>query len=75
MLIPLASDADILHQIEVFCDKQSMGVSTFGRSALGDPNLVANLRAGRSLTLKTAKSVLDFIADFPARAVSQDIAA
>lgn len=64
MLIPLASDADILHQIEAFCEKHSMGVSTFGRSALGDPNLVANLRAGRSLTLKTARSVLEFIAAY-----------
>lgn len=57
----LASDADILKQIEAFCEAQSMGVTTFGRAAIGDPNLVSNLRSGRSLTLKTAKAVLDFM--------------
>ncbi|EJL21922.1 hypothetical protein PMI02_04907 [Novosphingobium sp. AP12] len=70
MLIPLASDADVLHQIETFCSTNSMGVSTFGRSALGDPNLVTNLRAGRSLTLKTAKAVLDFIASYPSQSAA-----
>lgn len=63
----LASDADILKQIEDFCETHSMGVTTFGRSAIGDPNLVSNLRSGRSLTLKTANAVLDFMVAHVAR--------
>lgn len=57
----LASDADILSKIEAFCETHSMGVTKFGRSAIGDPNLVSNLRSGRSLTLKTANAVLAFM--------------
>jgi hypothetical protein len=57
----LASDADILNKIEAFCETHNMGITTFGRSAIGDPNLVANLRSGRSLTLKTANAVLAFM--------------
>lgn len=64
MALKLASDADILHQIELFCKERGIGLSTFGRSAIGDANLVANLRAGRSLTLKTANAVADFMASY-----------
>lgn len=60
----LASDADILKHIESFCAAQNMGVTAFGRRVIGDPNLVANLRAGRSLTLKTANSIVDFMRDY-----------
>jgi hypothetical protein len=63
MDIGLASDADGLKRIEAFCEQHSMGVTTFGRSAIGDANLVANLRAGRSLTLKTANAVVTFMAE------------
>jgi hypothetical protein len=62
MKTALTSDADVLKQIEEFCDESGMGVTTFGRKAIGDANLVSNLRAGRSLTLKTANAVLRFIA-------------
>jgi hypothetical protein len=57
----LASDADLLKQMEAFCAQHGMGITTFGRNAIGDPNLVAGMRAGRSLTLKTAHTVLDFM--------------
>jgi len=67
MVTKLASDADILQQIEAFCEAHDMGVTTFGRAAIGDPNLVSGLRAGRSLTLKTAHAVLDFISAAPNR--------
>lgn len=58
----LSTDAEILDHIERFCAEQNMGVTTFGRNAISDPNLVANLRNGRSLTIKTARAVLDFMA-------------
>lgn len=63
MQAELASDADILRTIEGFCEARGMGVTTFGREAVGDPNLVSNMRNGRSLTLKTASVVMTFIAD------------
>jgi len=58
----LASDADILDRIDAFCAKNEMPPSTFGRLALGDPNLIPNLRNGRSLTLKSARRILSFMA-------------
>lgn len=59
----LATDADVLRKIEIFCEARGIGVTTFGRAAIGDPNLVSNLRSGRSLTLKTANAVVDYIAN------------
>lgn len=64
MATQLASDADILNQIEAFCARHGMGVTTFGRSVIGDPNLVGNLRNGRSLTLKTANAIVSFMSTY-----------
>lgn len=61
----LTNDADILDRIERFCEMHGMGVTTFGRHAIGDPNLVSNLRSGRSLTLKTANAVVKFMSEHP----------
>lgn len=61
----LATDADVLRKIEAFCADRGIGVTTFGRAAIGDPNLVSNLRSGRSLTLKTANAVADYISSQP----------
>ena len=68
----LASDADLLLQIEAFCAERQIGVTTFGRSAIGDPNLVAGMRAGRSLTLKTANTVVEFMRTYGAAAAASD---
>lgn len=62
----LASDADILQRIESFCHEHQIGVTTFGRAAVGDPNLVANMRQGRSLTLRTAGAVMKYMAEYQA---------
>ncbi|MFZ3484183.1 hypothetical protein [Sphingomonas sp. 3-13AW] len=65
----LASDADILARIEQFCRDKEVPTTTFGRRAIGDGNLVSELRAGkRSLTLKTANRIISFMADFGAEA-------
>lgn len=61
----LASDADILRKAEEFCGQIGMGVTTFGRKAIGDPNLIANMRNGRSLTLRNAARVVAFMAEYP----------
>ncbi|MET3826534.1 hypothetical protein ABIC16_002227 [Sphingomonas sp. PvP055] len=72
MLTTLASDADVLAKIEAFCEANGLKPTTFGRLALGDGNLVSNLKAERSLTLKTAARVLDFIATYqPANSVQE----
>lgn len=74
MVTTLASDADILRQIEAYCGEQGVSVTTFGRRSIGDGNLVADLRAGkRSLTLKTANRIIEFIAagsDTPVQAAA-----
>lgn len=62
MTTTLASDAQVLSEIERFCKAHNMGITTFGRAAIGDPNLVANMRKGRSLTLKTANAVAAYMA-------------
>lgn len=67
MSTTLASDADILDRIEKFCTEQDFPTTTFGRKAIGDGNLVSELRAGRrSLTLKTANKIVSFIDSYNA---------
>lgn len=62
--LPLISDAEVLAKIETFLDRHKMKPTAFGRSAVGDGNLIANLKAGRSLTLKTAQRVLGYMATY-----------
>lgn len=64
MATALTTDADVLARIETFCERHDMKPTTFGRLSIGDGNLVANLKAERSLTLKTAGRVLSFIATY-----------
>lgn len=60
----LISDAEMLARIERFCAEHQMGTAAFGRSSIGDPSLVANLRANRSLTLRTANRIAEFMATY-----------
>jgi len=73
MEAPLISDAAVLARIEAFCERHAIRPTTFGRAALSDGNLIANLRAGRSLTLKNAERVVRFMAEY--RPTTQEIAA
>lgn len=75
MVTTLASDADILAQIDRFCGRHGLKPSTFGRLSIGDANLIANLKADRSLTLKTARRIVDFMASYPAAPAEQKAAA
>lgn len=67
---PLISDAELLARIESFIHRHKIKPTAFGRASVGDGNLIANLRDGRSLTLKTAQRVLDHMATF--RSVAND---
>lgn len=72
---PLMSDAQLLEQIEAYCARADLSLTTFGRLAIGDGNLVPNLRSGRSLTLKTARKVLDFMSQHSAGSAGVETAA
>ena len=62
----LTSDAELLTQIERFCATHGIRPTTFGRQAIGDGNLISSMRQGkRSLTLKTAARVIEFMAGYP----------
>ena len=62
MKIP--SDAELLVQIEQFLRVSKMKPSRFGLETLSDGAMVFQLREGRrSLTLKSAQKVLQYIAD------------
>lgn len=47
--------------IEAFLERTGMAASAFGNEAIGDPNFVADLRGGRSVGLRLADRVRDFM--------------
>lgn len=52
----------LLALIDAFCMRHSMSASAFGKSALGDPNFVRDIRvAGRRLHQETADKVRAFM--------------
>lgn len=58
----LTHDA-FLKEIEAFLSATGMAPTAFGREAVGDPNLIRDLRDGRSVSLRTAAKVSSFIQD------------
>jgi hypothetical protein len=56
-----ASIAALLVEIDGFRARTGMTVSGFGRVAVGDPNFVADLRAGRMPSLKLIDRVRNFM--------------
>lgn len=71
----IITDADMLAKVDAFCESHGMAPTTFGRLAAGDGSLVPNLRAGRSLTLKLANKVVDFMAEYRLEAAKPSEAA
>ncbi len=55
------STEQLLADIEAFLKKRKMFATDFGKLALGDPNLIADMRKGRSPSMKTADKVRDFM--------------
>lgn len=51
----------IISDVEEFCARHGMKETTFGRLAVNDGKLVARLRAGGSVTLKTAGDIRAFL--------------
>ena len=64
MTTTLASDADILNEVEAFCSKHELPRTTFGRAAIGDANLIDDLREGRELRRATEAKVRTFMATY-----------
>lgn len=52
---------DFLAEIEAFLTRTGMSASAFGRAAVGDPNLVGDLRAGRMPNLRLVGRVNSYI--------------
>lgn len=57
----MMSDDQFKAEVERFIKAAGISATKFGREAIGDPNLVRDLRAGRSPSLKTVERVLDCI--------------
>lgn len=51
----------LLLRIEQHLRRRRMSPSRFGREAVGDPNLVEQLRAGRELRAATAQRILTYL--------------
>ena len=51
-------------RVSTFLDDTGLSPTRFGRMALGDPNLMRQIKRGRSLRLRTADRVLAFISGF-----------
>lgn len=54
----------ILAKIERFIRLKSIGETTFGLKAVGDRNLVPQLRDGRELRRKTRERIVVFMRDY-----------
>lgn len=60
----ITTDSELLEQIEGFIADTGMKPSRFGLDAMGDGALIQQLRGGRSLTLRNASRVIDFMKSF-----------
>lgn len=64
----IISDRDLLEQIEGFIEKHGIAPSRFGLEAMGDGALIPQLREGRSLSLRNARRIADFMVNYPSTA-------
>lgn len=58
----VTSIEQFLSDIENFLKRTGMRPTTFSKGAIGDPNFVSDIRAGRMPNLGLVKRVYDFIA-------------
>lgn len=57
------SSAEVVEQIDAFLARHGMAPTRFGRDALGEPQFVSSLRAGRMPGLGTLGKLRDFMRD------------
>ena len=51
----------LLQRIERHLRSRRMSPTRFGREAVGDPNLISQLKDGRELRTSTAQRVIDYL--------------
>ncbi|WP_088183614.1 hypothetical protein [Sphingobium sp. Z007] len=61
----IPTEAEVLARIDKFCAEHEIPPTTFGRLAVGDSNLVSGLRRDRSVTLRTGRRIIEFMAAYP----------
>lgn len=52
---------ELLEQIEAYLEESGVSPSTFGRMSVGDPRLVADLKAGRRPRQRTQDRLTSFL--------------
>lgn len=57
----IMTDDELLAQVESFLGRTGMKPSRFGRETMADGSLVQHLRAGRSLSLRNAAKLMEFM--------------
>jgi 2,4-dienoyl-CoA reductase-like NADH-dependent reductase (Old Yellow Enzyme family) len=50
--------ADLVEKIKAHCEARNIPVTTFGKAALNDPNLLRDLARGRELRSRSREKVL-----------------
>lgn len=53
----------LIQRIERHMRENRMSPTRFGREAIGDPNLVTQLRNGRELRARTLQRLIDYLAE------------
>ena len=61
------TDQQLIDQIDAFLARSGMKPTRFGREVANEPSFLGRLRGGRSVTLKTANRVAEFIRDHAAK--------
>lgn len=59
--------ADLIHDIEVFCEQQSLSPWQFGLLALNDKPFVKQVKEGRRVWPETEAKVRRFMSTYPAK--------
>lgn len=62
MTIP--TDEELLEQIEAFLDATGITPTRLGLDATGEGGLIKSIRAGRSITLRTCRRLIDFMDNY-----------
>ncbi len=59
----MSSDSPFLETVEAFLKNTGMSPTAFGKSAIGDPNFVLDLRRGREPRSRLVQRARDFMRD------------
>ncbi len=63
MIEPHAYRKTFVDHVQQYRQRAGISPTRFGRDAVGDPNFVADMLAGRNLTIETMQRVVEYIRD------------